>query len=85
MYRRQVEMAHKNGLHLRPVAQFVMEASRFNAEIVVVANGKSATATSLTQLQMLEIRQGTIITISATGSQEQVAVNYLVGFIQQLG
>jgi phosphocarrier protein HPr len=84
MYRKQVEMLHKNGLHLRPTAQFVMEASKFNAEVVVTVNGKSATAKSLIKLQMLEVVQGTMMTISAEGLEEQVAVDHLVTFIQKL-
>jgi len=80
-----VEMLHKNGLHLRPTAQFVMEARKFNAEIVVTVNGKTATTKSLIELQMLGVAQGTIMTISAKGIEEQVAVDHLVAFIQKLG
>jgi phosphocarrier protein HPr len=61
-----------------------MEASKFNAEVVVTVNGKSATAKSLIKLQMLEVVQGTMMTISAEGLEEQVAVDHLVTFIQKL-
>ena len=59
-----------------------MEASKFNAEIVITVNGKSATAKSLIKLQMLEVVQGTMMTISAEGTEEEAAVDLVIFYTE---
>ncbi|MFO6426515.1 phosphocarrier protein Hpr [Escherichia coli] len=70
----QVTITAPNGLHTRPAAQFVKEAKGFTSEITVTSNGKSASAKSLFKLQTLGLTQGTVVTISAEGEDEQKAV-----------
>ena len=48
------------------------------SEITVTSNGKSASAKSLFKLQTLGLTQGTVVTISAEGEDEQKAVEHLV-------
>ena len=73
-----------NGLHTRPAAQFVKEAKGFTSEITVTSNGKSASAKSLFKLQTLGLTQGTVVTISAEGEDEQKAVEHLVKLMAEL-
>jgi len=84
MYQQDVTIIAPNGLHTRPAAQFVKEAKTFNSEITVTANGKSASAKSLFKLQTLGLVQGTVITISAEGDDEQQAVDSLVKLVPEL-
>lgn len=84
MYQQDVTIIAPNGLHTRPAAQFVKEAKAFNADITVTANGKSASAKSLFKLQTLGLVQGTVITISAEGDDEQQAVDHLVKLVPEL-
>lgn len=84
MYKQDVTITAPNGLHTRPAAQFVKEAKAFNAEITVTSNGKSASAKSLFKLQTLGLTQGTVITISADGEDEQDAVEHLIKLIPDL-
>lgn len=84
MYQQDVTIIAPNGLHTRPAAQFVKEAKAFNADITVTANGKSASAKSLFKLQTLGLVQGTVITISAEGDDEQRAVDHLVKLVPEL-
>ncbi|CAM3576138.1 Phosphocarrier protein HPr [Vibrio aerogenes CECT 7868] len=84
MYEKQVEITAENGLHTRPAAQFVKEAKTFNAEITVTSNGKSASAKSLFKLQTLGLVKGTVVKISAEGSQEKEAVDHLVALMDHL-
>ena len=72
------------GLHTRPAAQFVKEAKGFTSEITVTSNGKSASAKSLFKLQTLGLTQGTVVTISAEGEDEQKAVEHLVKLMAEL-
>lgn len=84
MYSKDVEIIAPNGLHTRPAAQFVKEAKAFSAEITVSSGGKNASAKSLFKLQALPLTQGTVITISAEGEDEQKAVEHLVALIPTL-
>ena len=78
MFSKDVEITAPNGLHTRPAAQFVKEAKAFASDITVTSGGKSASAKSLFKLQTLGLTQGTVITISAEGDDEQQAVEHLV-------
>jgi phosphocarrier protein HPr len=74
-----------NGLRTIPAVQFVKESRAFNAdEISLTANGKSANAKSLYELETLGLVNGAVITISADGPKAQQAVDHLVAFIAQL-
>ncbi|WP_392561262.1 phosphocarrier protein Hpr [Orbus sturtevantii] len=84
MYKQDVTITAPNGLHTRPAAQFVKEAKAFNSEITVISNGKSASAKSLFKLQTLGLTQGTVITISADGEDEQESVTHLIKLIPEL-
>ncbi len=84
MYSKEVEITAANGLHTRPAAQFVKEAKSFTSDITVTSAGKSASAKSLFKLQTLGLTQGTVITISAEGDDEQQAVDHLVALIPTL-
>ena len=77
MFQQEVTITAPNGLHTRPAAQFVKEAT-------VTSNGKSASAKSLFKLQTLGLTQGTVVTISAEGEDEQKAVEHLVKLMAEL-
>ncbi len=50
----------------------------------MTSNGKSASAKSLFKLQTLGLTQGTVVTISAEGEDEQKAVEHLVKLMAEL-
>lgn len=81
MYQQEVKITATNGLHTRPAVLFVKEAKGFTSEITVTSNGKSVSAKSLFKLQTLGLTQGTMITITAEGKDEQQAVEHLVKFM----
>ena len=84
MFSKDVEITAPNGLHTRPAAQFVKEAKGFVSDITVTSAGKSASAKGLFKLQTLGLTQGTVITISADGEDEQQSVEHLVALIPTL-
>lgn len=84
MFQQEVTITAPNGLHTRPAAQFVKEAKAFSSEITITANGKSASAKSLFKLQTLGLTQGTVIILSATGDDEQRAVEHLTKLMSEL-
>ncbi|MEX0631535.1 phosphocarrier protein Hpr [Serratia ureilytica] len=83
MFQQEVTITAPNGLHTRPAARFV-KAKGFASDITVTSNGKSASAKSLFKLQTLGLTQGTVVTISAEGEDEQKAVEHLVKLMAEL-
>ena len=84
MFQKEVKITAEQGLHTRPASQFAKAAKSFDAEVTVIANGKSAKATSLLKLQTLGLVQGTMMTICAVGAQAQDAVDQLSALVAEL-
>ncbi|WP_350306198.1 phosphocarrier protein Hpr [Photorhabdus viridis] len=84
MFQQEVTITAPNGLHTRPAAQFVKEAKSFSSDITLTSGGKTASAKSLFKLQTLGLTQGTVVTISAEGEDEQKAIERLVKLIAEL-
>lgn len=84
LFQEEVTITAPNGLHTRPAAEFVKEAKGFTSDITLTSNGKSASAKSLFKLQTLGLTQGTVVTISAEGEDEQKAVEHLVKLMAEL-
>lgn len=62
------------GIHARPAGQIVKEAKGLVSTVTITANGKSADAKKLMMLMGLGIKQGTDVTVSAEGADEEEAV-----------
>lgn len=58
------------GLHARPAAGLVKEASGHASRIVIEANGKSVEATRLMALMGMRIKQGATIKVTVDGADE---------------
>lgn len=65
------------GLHARPAANIVKEASKFAATLTISGNGKSADLKRLISLMTLGLKQDMEITVTATGSDEEAAISAL--------
>ena len=81
---RQIVITSKNGLHIRPAAQFVKKAQAFTCRITITSNGKQASAKSLFKLQLLGLTHGTTLELRAEGEDEQEAADHLAAFLQDL-
>lgn len=84
MYSKEITITAPNGLHTRPAAELVKAAKGFTSDIAITSGGKSASAKSLFKLQTLGLTQGTVITLSAEGEDEQKAVDFLADLIPTL-
>jgi len=72
-------------LHARPAGLFVRQAARFQASIVVAANGKSANAKSILEVLALGATGGTELVLSASGADAAEAVTDLAALVPRLG
>ena len=80
--RREVQICNQKGLHARAAARFVKTAGQFSAEILVRKNGTAVSGTSIMGLMMLAAASGTVVEISATGSDAAAAVDTLARLIE---
>ena len=78
----EVKIKNNLGLHARPSAVFVQAASRFQADITIEKNGDIVNGKSILGLLMLAAGNGSIIKISASGTDAQYAVDSLVRLVE---
>jgi phosphocarrier protein HPr len=77
----QVTVVNSLGLHARAAARFVHAASAFNARIRVTRGGRDMDGKSIMGLLLLAAAQGSVITISAAGSDEEQALSALCALV----
>jgi phosphotransferase system HPr (HPr) family protein len=86
MYKQQVTILNKNGLHARPAAEIVQEASKYESEIKIINIKESITVSAKVVMELLLLGAfcGTELLIEATGKDEEEAVkniaNRIAGF-----
>jgi phosphocarrier protein len=68
---------NKLGIHARPAALFVKVANKFASDIIVEKDGEEVNGKSIMGLMMLAAGQGSKLTITARGSDAEVAVRDL--------
>jgi phosphocarrier protein HPr len=74
MTRREVVICNKLGLHARAAAKFVHLATRYAADVRVARDGRVMDGKSIMGILLLSAAQGTTITISADGPDEDAAI-----------
>lgn len=84
MYRVEVIISDKNGLHARSASMLVQTASKFVSAITLEVNGKSINAKSFIGLLSAAIKYNSQITITADGDDEKQAVEAILQFFDTL-
>jgi phosphocarrier protein HPr len=78
---RELAIINQRGLHARASAKFVKCAEGFIADITVSRDGMTVPATSIMGLMMLGAAMGTSITVEATGSEAEQALDALAQLV----
>ncbi len=81
MFKKEIIVQNKEGLHARPATFFIQKANEFKASIWVEKDERKVNAKSLLGVLSLGITRGTTITLIADGEDEEDAVNGLVQLI----
>lgn len=81
---RTVPIATPQGLHARPGAVLVTTAGGFASDIQFEVGGRVANGKTIFGVLKLGARQGDHLTIRATGSDAQAAVDRLVACLEEL-
>jgi phosphocarrier protein HPr len=79
---RQVTIRNRQGLHARPVMQFVDLANRFPCEIHVRKGSLQVDGKSPMEMILLAATQGTTLSLVAVGSQGEQALNALTKLVE---
>ena len=82
MFVKDVVVQNQVGLHARPATFFIQKANEFKSSIWVEKEERRVNAKSLLGVLSLGIVGGTSIRIIADGSDEQQAVEGLVGLVE---
>jgi phosphocarrier protein HPr len=82
LVRRMATICNQRGLHARAAARFVKTAGQFDADVRVRKNGTEVSGRSIMGLMMLAAAPGTVIELTATGSQAEAAVTALGKLIE---
>ena len=78
-----VTITNMLGLHARAAAKFVHAASAFQARVRVAHGTREMDGKSIMGLLLIAAAQGTVITISAAGADEQAAVAALCALVER--
>ena len=76
-----VYIQNKLGLHARPAALLVQEASRFKSKIELEVDSTRVNGKSIMGVMMLAAAHGSKVTISATGDDAEAAVEKIKALI----
>ena len=79
MYSKQITIQNKSELHARPATDFISQAGKFKAQIVIQRVGEESKADGKSIIMLLELglAQGEEIILSADGEDEKKAVETL--------
>ena len=81
MYVKEVVVSNQIGLHARPATFFIQKANEYRASIWIEKDERRVNAKSLLGVLSLGITKGVTISILAEGTDDEDAVNSLVGLI----
>lgn len=74
MTRIELVVNNPTGLHARPAAVIAKKAGSFACKVTLAANGKTADAKSLLGIMGLGVTDGTTVTLTADGPDEQECI-----------
>ena len=71
---KEFTIINKNGMHARPAAQFVKQASQFKCEVLVEKDDEQVNGKSIMGLMMLAAGRGEKIKLSTEGVDAEAAM-----------
>lgn len=81
MTKKAVEIKLQNGLEARPVAVLVQVASKYDSTVYLESNGKKVNAKSIMGMMSLGLDNGEMVTVTADGEDESIAVADIEKFL----
>ena len=83
MFNKEVVIRCESGLHNKQATYFVQKANEFESSIWLESGNRKMNAKSLLGIMSLGIVTGSVVTLSAAGSDAEAAVNALDTLLQR--
>jgi phosphocarrier protein HPr len=83
MLTRDVEIKNKKGLHARAASKLVQLAAKYKSKIQLCRDGQQSDGKSILGVLVLAAHQGSLLTITTEGEDEQEAMDVLVDLIDR--
>ena len=83
MYNKEIIVRCESGLHNRQATYFVQKANEFESSIWLESGTRKMNAKSLLGIMSLSIVTGATVNVSASGADEEAAVNALETLLQR--
>jgi phosphocarrier protein HPr len=83
MVEREIKVINTLGVHARPASKVVQTANRFTSRICLIKDATTADAKSILHVMMLGANFDTMVTIRASGEDEEEAVDALASLFEQ--
>ena len=83
MFTKEIVVRCESGLHNRQATYFVQKANEFECSIWLESGSRKMNAKSLLGIMSMGVVTGAVVTLSATGSDEQKAVEALETLLQR--
>ena len=83
MFSKKVVVRCESGLHNKQATYFVQKANEFNSAIWVESGSRRMNAKSLLGIMSMGIITGAVVTLSASGTNAEEAVNALEALLQR--
>jgi phosphocarrier protein HPr len=81
VWRREVTIVNRRGLHARAAARFVRVAEQFAADVQVIKDDMVASGTSIMGLMMLAATTGSKLEMTAAGREAEAALDALAKLV----
>ena len=83
MFSKEIVVRCESGLHNKQATYFVQKANEFDSSIWLESGNRKMNAKSLLGIMSLGVVTGAVVTLSATGPDEQNAVLALEALLQR--
>ena len=83
MFNKEIIVRCESGLHNRQATYFVQKANEYESSIWLESDNRKMNAKSLLGIMSLGIVTGASVTLTASGSDEEAAVNALEVLLQR--
>ncbi|MCD5415317.1 MAG: HPr family phosphocarrier protein [Clostridiales bacterium] len=84
MIEKKFVLQSETGMHARPASIFVKAAGAYSSEIFLVKDGEKYNAKSILGLLSMGASQGTELILLVDGEDEKIAVEELMGIIENM-
>lgn len=84
MISKELTIINKLGLHARAAAKLVTLASTFESEILLEKDAREVNGKSIMGVMMLAASQHSVVTVTASGDDEQEAITAVKNLVNNL-